>query len=42
MAMLELCPAGCGLCFWLAGVSWSYGLAGPGLLETMLWQALFW
>ena len=41
MAMLELCPAGCGLCFWLAGVSWSYGLAGPGFLETMLRQALF-
>ena len=42
MAMLELCPAGCGPCFWLAPASWSYGLAGPGLLETMLWQASFW
>ena len=40
--MLELCPAGCGLCFWQARASWSYGLAGPGFLETMLWQALFW
>ena len=39
--MLGLCPAGCGLCFRLAWVSWSYGLAGPGFLETMLWQALF-
>ena len=27
MAMLELCPAGCGLCFWLGVASWSYGLA---------------
>ena len=42
MAMLELCPAGSALCFWLARASWSYGLAGPGFLETMLWQALFW
>ena len=106
MAMLELCPAGCGLCFWLGVASWSYGLAmvwlgraslkpcsgkvcfgsfrvalvhlealssdqlmkregwlcwssvrpgpgflelwsryglaGPGFLETMLWQGLFW
>ena len=39
--MLELCPAGCGLCFWQALAS-SYGLAGPGFLETMLWQALIW
>ena len=39
MAMLELCPAGCGPCFWLAP---SYGLAGPDFLETMLWQAPFW
>ena len=39
--MLELCPAGCGLCFRLAWASWSYDLAGPGFLETMLWQALF-
>ena len=28
--------------FWLALASWSYVLAGPGFLETMLWQALFW
>ena len=28
--------------FWLARASWSYVLAGPSLLETMLWQALFW
>ena len=42
MAMLELCPAGCGLCFWQAPASWSFGLAGPGFLETMLWQAPFW
>ena len=42
MAMLELCPAGCGLCFWQALASWSFGLAGPGFLETMLWQAPFW
>ena len=40
--MLGLCPAGCGLCFWQARASWSYGLAGPGFLETMLWQAPFW
>ena len=25
--MLELCPAGCGPCFWLGMASWSYGLA---------------
>ena len=42
MAVSELCPAGCGLCFWPALASWSYVLAGPGLLETMLWQTLFW
>ena len=29
--MLELCPAGCGLCFWLALASWSYGLGWAGL-----------
>ena len=42
MAMLELCPAWP----WLLGAMvslWSrYGLAGPGFLETMLWQGLFW
>ena len=27
---------------WLGRASWSYVLAGPGLLETMLWQTLFW
>ena len=42
MAVLGLCPASSGLCFWLARASWSYVLAGPGFLETMLWQALFW
>ena len=26
---------------WPALASWSYVLAWPGLLETMLWQALF-
>ena len=26
----------------LMKASWSCGLAGPGFLETMLWQALFW
>ena len=36
--MLELCPA------WprLLGALVCYGLAGPGFLETMLWQASFW
>ena len=42
MAMLELCP----VWPWLLGAMvslWSrYGLAGPGFLETMLWQGLFW
>ena len=27
---------------WLLGAMVCYGLAGPGFLETMLWQALFW
>ena len=42
MAVLELCPASSGPCFWRTLASWGYGLAGPGFIETMLWQALFW
>ena len=42
MAMLELCPAWPGLRGAMVSLWSRYGLAGPGFLETMLWQGLFW